>query len=56
MQPSWCDGLGSNYLPCTCVEYQGCKAGYPVVECEYTAGHQFAPDAGATLWDFFSQF
>jgi polyhydroxybutyrate depolymerase len=56
MQPSWCDGLGANYQPCTCVEYQGCKEGYPVIECEYTAGHQFAPDAGATLWDFFSQF
>jgi len=56
MQPSWCDGLSSTYLPCTCVEYQGCKAGYPVISCEYKAGHQFAPSAGATLWNFFSQF
>ena len=56
MQPSWCDGLAANYLPCTCVEYQGCKEGYPVVECEYTAGHQFAPNSGATIWEFFSQF
>ena len=55
-QPSWCDGLNSNYQPCTCVEYQGCNAGYPVIECEYTAGHIFAPSAGATLWNFFSQF
>ena len=54
--PSWCDGLASNYLPCSCVQYQGCKAGYPVIECEYKAGHQFAPSAGATLWNFFSQF
>jgi poly(3-hydroxybutyrate) depolymerase len=46
-------------LPTTpegCVAYQGCDAGYPVVECEYQAGHQFAPSAGATLWSFFSQF
>ena len=54
--PSWCDGLASNYLPCTCWQYQGCKPGYPVIECEYKAGHQFAPSSGATLWAFFSQF
>jgi poly(3-hydroxybutyrate) depolymerase len=56
VQPSWCDGLSTNYQPCTCVEYQGCNAGYPVISCEYNAGHQFAPNAGATLWNFFSQF
>jgi poly(3-hydroxybutyrate) depolymerase len=54
--PSWCDGLASQYLPCTCVQYQGCKSGYPVIACEYKAGHQFAPSSGATLWNFFSQF
>jgi polyhydroxybutyrate depolymerase len=56
MQASWCDGLGANNQPCTCVEYPGCKQGYPVISCEYKAGHQFAPNAGATLWNFFSQF
>jgi polyhydroxybutyrate depolymerase len=56
VQPSWCDGLSSDYQPCTCVEYQGCSAGYPVIECEYKGGHMFAPDAGAAMWDFFSQF
>jgi len=56
MTPSWCDGLASNYLPCTCWQYQGCKPGYPVIECEYKAGHMFAPSSGATLWQFFSQF
>jgi poly(3-hydroxybutyrate) depolymerase len=55
-QPSWCDGLASQYEPCSCVQYQGCDTGYPVVECEYQAGHIFAPSAGATLWSFFSQF
>ena len=56
MPASWCDGLGANNQPCTCVEYAGCKEGYPVISCEYKAGHQFAPNAGATLWNFFSQF
>jgi polyhydroxybutyrate depolymerase len=55
-EPSWCDGLASSFEPCSCVEYQGCDDGYPVVECEYNAGHQFAPTAGQALWDFFSQF
>ena len=56
LTPSWCDGLAASNKPCTCVEYQGCKAGYPVISCEYKAGHQFAPMSGATLWNFFSQF
>jgi polyhydroxybutyrate depolymerase len=56
VQPSWCDGLASSYLPCTCVQYQNCKAGYPVISCEYKAGHIPAPSAGPTLWSFFSQF
>jgi len=54
--PSWCDGLASQYLPCTCVTYQGCAAGYPVTWCEYTAGHMPAPNSGPTLWSFFTQF
>ncbi len=54
--PSWCDGVASQYQPCMCVQYENCKAGYPVVECEYKAGHQFAPSSGTTLWNFFSQF
>ena len=54
-QPTWCDGLDAKYLPCTCVSYQGCKEGYPVVECEYKAGHQAAPNPGP-IWDFLSQF
>jgi poly(3-hydroxybutyrate) depolymerase len=53
--PSWCDGLNSSNLPCTCVNYQGCKDGYPVVSCEYTAGHQQAPNPGP-IWDFIAQF
>lgn len=56
LQSSWCDDAGANTQPCSCVEYPGCKEGYPVIACEYNAGHQFAPNAGATLWSFFSQF
>ncbi len=55
MNPSWCDGLSSTNLPCTCVNYQGCSDGYPVISCEYTAGHQQAPNPGP-IWDFLSQF
>jgi poly(3-hydroxybutyrate) depolymerase len=55
-QPTWCDGLAQNYLPCNCVTYQNCTAGYPVTWCEYNADHQAAPSSAATLWSFFSQF
>lgn len=55
-QPSWCDGLAQNYQPCSCVSYQGCMPGYPVIWCEYNADHMAAPTSGATLWSFFSQF
>jgi poly(3-hydroxybutyrate) depolymerase len=54
--PSYCDDLTATNLPCTCVEYQGCDADYPVVECEFTGGHMFAPNAGDAMWEFFSQF
>ena len=54
--PSWCDGIASSYQPCTCVDYQGCMAGYPVTWCEYNADHQAAPNSGPTLWKFFTQF
>ncbi|HET9955098.1 MAG TPA: Ricin and poly(3-hydroxybutyrate) depolymerase fusion [Polyangiaceae bacterium] len=56
VEPSWCGGLKDNYKPCSCVSYQGCKEGYPVIWCEYKAGHMAAPSSGATLWEFFSQF
>jgi poly(3-hydroxybutyrate) depolymerase len=56
MSMSWCDGLGSNNQPCSCVENQNCDEGYPVIACEYQAGHTFAPNSGDTIWEFFSQF
>jgi poly(3-hydroxybutyrate) depolymerase len=56
LQGGWCDVAGDNYQPCTCVSYEGCRIGYPVVWCEFTGPHTPAPNAGQTLWDFFSQF
>ena len=55
MSPSWCDGLSWTNLPCTRVSYDGCPADYPVIACEYTAGHQQAPNPGP-IWDFINQF
>ena len=55
MQPSWCDGLAAKNLPCTCVSYDGCASGYPVISCEYKAPHQQAPNPGP-IWDFLAQF
>jgi len=54
--PSWCDGVSQSNQPCSCVSYQGCMAGYPVIWCEFNAGHTPAPNSADTLWDFFTQF
>ena len=56
LQGGWCDVAGDNYQPCTCVSYDGCMEGYPAIWCEFTGPHTPAPNAGQTLWDFFSQF
>ena len=56
LDPSWCDGLNQNSLPCNCVNYQGCSAGYPVIWCEYNGPHQPAPNSAATIWNFFAHF
>jgi polyhydroxybutyrate depolymerase len=54
--PAYCDGVSDNYQPCSCVSYQGCTAGYPVIWCEFTGPHTPAPSSAATIWSFFSQF
>jgi len=44
--------------PEPCVEYQGCKAGYPVVWCQ-TAGKGHSRQDALTvpaIYDFFEQF
>lgn len=42
--------------PDSCVSYQGCDEGYPVVWCEFAGGHGTADFAGESVWNFFSQF
>jgi polyhydroxybutyrate depolymerase len=42
--------------PSPCVQYQGCKEGYPVVFCEFSGGHGVQNFAAAAIWTFFSQF
>lgn len=54
--PSWCDGLNESNKPCSCVSYQGCDEGYPVIWCEFNGPHTPAPNSGATIWNFFAQF
>jgi hypothetical protein len=54
--PGYCEGLGQNNQPCSCVSYDGCAAGYPVVWCEFNGPHTPAPNSAATIWSFFSQF
>lgn len=56
VEPSWCDGLNASNEPCSCVSYQGCSAGYPVIWCEFNGPHTPAPNSGAAIWKFFSQF
>jgi poly(3-hydroxybutyrate) depolymerase len=56
VSPSWCDGLGDSNQPCSCVSYQGCAAGYPVIWCEFNGSHTPAPNSGETIWNFFAQF
>lgn len=53
---NYCDGIGDDRQPCTCVDYQGCDAGYPVTWCEFNGPHTPAPNSGATIWNFFAQF
>lgn len=56
LEPSWCDGLEQSNQPCSCVNYQGCSAGYPVIWCEFNGPHTPAPNSGATIWNFFAGF
>jgi polyhydroxybutyrate depolymerase len=52
-----CTMMTTPGTPSQCVEYQGCKAGYPVVWCENPgAGHTQPSYGGSAIWKFFSQF
>jgi polyhydroxybutyrate depolymerase len=40
----------------SCVSYQGCDPGFPVVWCQFDGGHTPAPGSAQPIWDFFSEF
>jgi poly(3-hydroxybutyrate) depolymerase len=40
----------------SCLSFQGCDQGFPVVWCEFSGGHMPAPGSAQAIWDFFSQF
>jgi poly(3-hydroxybutyrate) depolymerase len=40
----------------SCVAYDGCDAGYPVVWCQFSGGHQQPRNSAQDIWAFFSQF
>jgi polyhydroxybutyrate depolymerase len=42
--------------PSPCVTYDGCDAGYPVVWCEHTGGHNVPSFASDAIAQFFLQF
>ncbi len=52
----WCEGVNASNEPCSCVSYEGCMDGYPVIWCEFNGPHTPAPNSGATIWNFFAQF
>jgi len=43
-------------MPGTCLEYQGCDAGFPVQFCEFDGGHMVPSFAGEAAWNFFLRF
>ena len=52
-----CTTMTMPSTPSQCVEYQGCKQGYPVVWCENPGGGHTQPSyGGSAIWKFFSQF
>ena len=53
-----CDATTAAWGPSPCVQYQNCKAGFPVVWCQTSGqGHDRQDTlAPAAMWKFFSQF
>jgi polyhydroxybutyrate depolymerase len=54
LAPSPCPASGSD--GCSCVQYQGCDAGYPVVWCSHGGGHTIPQWTGPGIAAFFQQF
>jgi poly(3-hydroxybutyrate) depolymerase len=40
----------------SCVTYDGCDPGYPVVWCQFSGGHSQPRNSAADIWAFLSQF
>jgi len=49
-----CPASGSD--GCSCVQYQGCDSGYPVVWCSHSGGHTIPQWSGPGISAFFQQF
>jgi poly(3-hydroxybutyrate) depolymerase len=54
LAPSPCPATASD--GCSCVQYQGCDAGYPVVWCSHSGGHTIPQWTGPGIAAFFQQF
>jgi hypothetical protein len=39
-----------------CVDFAGCRAGYPTRICTFNGGHGTAPGASNWMWEFIKQF
>ena len=53
------NGCGNETIPVDpspCVQYQGCKEGFPIIYCEFNGGHGPQSFAPAASWAFFNQF
>jgi poly(3-hydroxybutyrate) depolymerase len=54
LTPSPCPANATD--ACSCVQYSGCDAGYPVVWCTHSQGHIVPQWSGAGIAAFFQQF
>lgn len=51
-----CSSTTTPGSPSECVNYTGCKDGYPVIWCEFSGSHQIWSGSPQPLWAFLSQF
>ena len=48
--PTWTSG------DMVCVDFGGCKPGYPTKVCTFNGGHGLPPGSASWMWDFITQF
>ncbi len=56
LERNHCQAASTAVEPGSCVSYDGCDAGYPVVWCEFSGDHALPTGFGESIWQFFSQF